>query len=238
MGSVNSIETLGAVDGPGLRTVVFLNGCALRCKYCHNPEMHQILDDNMDEKELADKIIRNKPYFKNGGGVTFSGGEPLLQSDYLTKVAKILKEEDIHIALDTSGNGIINSELLELTDLVILDIKDARDEYFKELTGQENKQIKDFTKYLKEINKPLWIRHVIVPGFHDTIEYVNILNEYITNYFNKENILKIEFLPYHKLGSEKYISLNIPNPFLNKPAMGEKICQELFNEFMKIYQSK
>ena len=152
MGSISKIETLGLLDGPGIRTVVFLNGCPLRCKYCHNPETWQIKENNYTEKELVEKLKRNKPYYKtSNGGVTFSGGEPLTQLEYLTKVAKLLKKENIHIALDTSGQTNKNiQELLKYIDLVILDIKHTTKEGYKKLTqGDIEKQ----ENFIKEQNK-------------------------------------------------------------------------------------
>ena len=136
-GSIKKIETFGLVDGPGIRTVVFFTGCKLRCKYCHNPEMWNMQEPNYTPQQLVDRIIRNKPYFeKSNGGVTFSGGEPLLQSNFLIEVCKLLRKENIHIALDTSGVGNGNyDEILSYIDLVLLDIKHVTKEGYKELTG-------------------------------------------------------------------------------------------------------
>ena len=134
-GSIDSIETLGLVDGPGIRTVVFLNGCKLRCLYCHNPEMWKIKDYNMTVDELVNKILRYKPYYKDNGGVTFSGGEPLLQSDYLLEVCKHLKKEKINIALDTAGVGNYNEKLLDYIDLIIFDIKAVKSDDYNYITG-------------------------------------------------------------------------------------------------------
>ena len=144
--SVNSIETFGLVDGPGIRTVIFLNGCKLRCLYCHNPEMWKMGSLNYTADELVAKIIRNKPYFKrNHGGVTFSGGEPLLQIDFLIDICKKLKSENIHIAIDTAGVGIGKyEELLSLIDLVILDIKHPNKEEYKKLTGLDISESEKF----------------------------------------------------------------------------------------------
>ena len=167
-GSVNSIETMGLVDGPGIRTVVFLNSCFLRCKYCHNPETWKMGNKNMTVDELVQKVLRNKPYFKNGGGVTFSGGEPLLQDEFLLECCKRLKEEGIHIAIDTAGYTLNNpEEILKYVDLVLLDIKHTSKEGFKALTGG-NKDIQDnFIKILNKSHKKVWIRQVIVPGAMD-----------------------------------------------------------------------
>ena len=145
-GSVDSIETLGLLDGPGIRTVVFLNGCKLRCKFCHNPEMFTKKENNYTPEKLVKKILRNKPYFKNGGGVTFSGGEPLLQSDFIIECAKLLKKENINVALDTAGVGNGDyKELLKYIDLVLLDIKHTDKNGYKKITGMEMKEIAALT---------------------------------------------------------------------------------------------
>ena len=145
-GSVDSIETFGLVDGPGIRTVVFLNGCKLRCKYCHNPEMWNLKECNYTPDDLAKEIIKNKNYFKrNNGGVTFSGGEPLLQSDFIIEVAKILKKENIHITIDTAGVGNGNyDKILKYVDLVLLDIKHTIPIKYKDLTGYDIDESLDF----------------------------------------------------------------------------------------------
>ena len=138
-GSVDSLETFGLVDGPGIRTVVFLSGCRLRCRYCHNPEMWVKGKENYTPEELARKVLRNKPYFKrNSGGVTFSGGEPLLQSEFVIEVCKLLKKEGVHIALDTAGVGNHDyDEILSYVDLVLFDIKHVTPDGYKDLTGHE-----------------------------------------------------------------------------------------------------
>ena len=169
-GSIKKIETLGLVDGPGIRTVVFLSGCKLRCKYCHNPEMWKMDEPNYTPQELVSRIIRNKPYFKrNNGGVTFSGGEPLLQSKFLLEVCKLLKKEDIHIAIDTAGIGNGNyQELFNTIDMVLLDIKHINREGYQEITGTDN--FYKFLEFVKELNKTkleVWIRQVIVPSIND-----------------------------------------------------------------------
>ena len=233
-GRVESIESFGLVDGPGIRTVVFLSGCKLRCKYCHNPEMWVKGKENYTAQELVQKILRNKPYFKrNSGGVTFSGGEPLLQMDFLIEVCKLLKENDIHIALDTAGVGIGRyNEILPYIDLVLLDIKHINDEEYRDLTGQT---MDDFYKFVGELNKTdtrVWIRQVIVPDVNDTEEYIISLAKFLGQI---KNIDKIEFLPYHKLGDEKYQKLGIVNPYLNKQIMDKEKCEKLYDKFRVVY---
>lgn len=238
-GSINSIETFSVVDGPGIRTVIFLNECHLRCIYCHNPEMWCKGTNNISVDELVGKILKNKVYFGNNGGVTFSGGEPLLQSEFLTDVCKKLKLENIHIALDTAGVANINYiELLKYIDLVILDIKHVNQEGYKKITGNNINKSLEFIENLKKLNKKIWIRQVIVPGIMDNEDYLISLNKFIKAHFNTDNIEKIEFLPYHKLGREKYIKMNIPYPCENIEEMDKNICNELYNKFLNIYENK
>lgn len=232
-GAVDSIESFGLVDGPGIRTVVFLSGCKLRCKYCHNPEMWVRGKLNYTPKELAMRILKNKNYFGKDGGVTFSGGEPLLQSKFLIEVAKILKKDNIYIALDTAGvgNGIYE-EILKYIDLVILDIKHTTKEGYYELTSHSIEESLEFIKYLNKSGKKVWIRQVIVPGIMDNNEYLNSLVKVVKKI---KNVEKIEFLPYHKLGSEKYEKLGIFNPYENLKEMDKDKCQKLYKKFMKMY---
>ena len=234
--SVNSIETFGLVDGPGIRTVIFLNGCKLRCLYCHNPEMWQMGNKNYTVDELLAKILRNKPYFKrNNGGVTFSGGEPLLQVDFLLEICKKLKEEGIHIALDTAGVGVGKyEEILSLIDLVLLDIKHSNKDGYKKLTGMDISESEKFIEYLNKSGKPVWIRQVIVPGIMDNDKYLQELAVYLLKI---KNIEKIEFLPFHHLGFSKYENLKIENPLKNVPEMNVENCQKLYERFMNIYNN-
>lgn len=233
-GSIDSIETLGSVDGPGIRTVVFLTGCRLRCKYCHNPEMWVMSKPNITAEELARRIIRNKPYFtRNNGGVTFSGGEPLLQSDFLIEVCKILKQENIHIALDTAGVGNGNyKELLSYVDLVLLDIKHTDKIKYQELTGQDVSTSLEFIKTCNQLKKKIWIRQVVVPGLMDNDEYLKSLAIMLSKI---NNIERIDFLPYHKLGFEKYQKLGINYPYKDLEEMDKEKCSELYNKFLNIY---
>ena len=154
--SIDSIETFGLVDGPGIRTVVFFNGCKLRCKYCHNPEMWIKKDNNYTVDEVVHKVLRSKPYFKNNGGVTFSGGEPLLHSDFIIEVSKKLKKENINICLDTAGVGNGNyDELLKNIDIVLLDIKHTEKDTYKEITGKDLNEVENFIEACNKANK-IW----------------------------------------------------------------------------------
>lgn len=230
-GAVDSIETFGLVDGPGIRTVVFLSGCGLRCKYCHNPEMWVKGKDNYTPEQLYKKIVSNKPYFDGGGGVTFSGGEPLLQSNFVMETCKLLKKANIHIALDTAGVGLGNYEqLLSYIDLVILDIKHLEPKAYQDLTNQPLKEYWNFIETCQKLNKKLWLRQVVVPGIHDNDEYMLNLRNYI---MTLKNVEKVEFLPFHRMGREKYIKMGIPYPLEDIPEMDKKFCNELYNKYIK-----
>ena len=230
--SINSIESMGLVDGPGIRTVIFFNGCKLRCKYCHNPEMWNISDTNYSVNELVEKIKRFKPYYRDNGGVTYSGGEPLIQIDFLIELSKKLKEENIHIALDTAGCGIGKyGELLKYIDLVILDIKHVDKNDFMNLTDAPKDESLKFIEELNKSNKAVWIRQVIIPGITDSREYMYKLKQFLKKI---KNIKKVEFLPYHKLGSEKYEKLGITNPYKYMPEMNKEKTKELYEYFKEI----
>ncbi len=234
--SIDSIETFGLVDGPGIRVVVFFNGCKLRCKYCHNPEMWSKKDNNLTPEEVAHKVLRSRPYFKNTGGVTFSGGEPLLHSDFIIETAKILQKENIHIALDTAGVGNGNyTELLKYVDLVLLDIKHTNEKIYQDITGHDIKDVENFITALNQSHKPVWIRQVIIPGINDTKDYMLELASYLEHI---NNIERVDFLPFHRLGREKYLKLNIPYPYEDKNDMDKDKCQELYNYFTKIYNKR
>ena len=235
-GSIASIETFGVLDGPGIRTVVFFNGCNLRCIYCHNPEMFNKGENNYTVDELVTKILNNKEYFGNDGGVTFSGGEPLLHQNFLIEVCKELKKHNIHIALDTAGVGLGNyDELLKYIDLIIFDVKHVNSDGYKLITGSSISRNEEFIKTANKLNKKFWIRQVVVPGIMDNDSYLNELNNYLLQF---KNIEKIEFLPYHKLGREKYIKLGLTYKCENVPEMDKEKCKELFNKFMKVYKQK
>lgn len=228
--SINSIETFGLADGPGIRTVIFFNGCNLRCKYCHNPEMWNISDGNYNKDEIIKKILRCKSYFRNNGGVTFSGGEPLLHSEFIIEMIKELKENSIHVALDTAGYST-NYKVLDYIDLVILDIKHTDKLGFKNLTGGNIDIVDKFILELNKRNIKVWIRQVIIPDITDSIEYIISLNDYIKKINNVE---KIEFLPFHYLGKEKYEVLNIPYPFKDKEEMDKDKCDYLYKLFINM----
>jgi len=210
-GRIHSIESFGTVDGPGIRFVIFMQGCALKCKYCHNRDTWDINSGTLvSAEELIDKIERYKAYIlPSGGGVTVTGGEPLLQAKFLITLFKELKKLNIPTAIDTSGMVDLTDdikELLSLTDLVLLDIKHINDEKCKELVGHSNKQELEFAKYLSDNNIPVWIRQVIVPGITDNEEDLLQLKEFINSLKNVKNI---ELLPYHELGKSKWENLGL-----------------------------
>lgn len=233
--SIDSIETFGLVDGPGIRTVIFLNKCNLRCKFCHNPETWVMKNENYTSEQIIDRVLRNKPYYKNNGGVTFSGGEPLLQYEFLLETCKKLKQENIHIAIDTAGVGNGDyQELLQTIDLVLLDIKHITKEGYIDITQTDNiDKFNDFVEQLNKTNVEVWIRQVIIPDVNDNIEYMNSLVTYIKT--NIKNVTKIEFLPFHTLGNEKYEKLGIKNPYKDKKDMDKDKCNELYNHFINEY---
>ena len=234
--SVDSIETFGLVDGPGIRTVVFLNGCNLRCKFCHNPETWNIKEKTYTVNDIVNRVLRSKPYFKNNGGVTFSGGEPLLQIEFLEEVCSKLKDNGIHIAIDTAGVGLGDyKKILSKVDLVLLDIKAINKDGFINITQRDFfDRFMEFVKQLNESGKEVWIRQVIIPGINDNVEYIKDLSQFI-----KENILnvsRVDFLPYHKMGLEKYEKLGIVSPYNDIDNMDKDKCDMLYKEFLKDFE--
>ncbi|MDO5397938.1 MAG: pyruvate formate-lyase-activating protein [bacterium] len=212
-GYVHSTESFGSVDGPGVRFIIFVSGCPMRCMFCHNPDTWNMKDGEKTEVEtLVKKALRCRTYWKNGGGVTVSGGEPLMQIDFVTELFRQLKREGVHTVIDTSGAPFTREEpffskfeeLIKLTDLLLVDIKHIDAEKHEELTGRPNGNILDMLRYLSDINKPVWIRHVLVPGVSDNDEYLMKTREFIDTLTNVE---KVEVLPYHTLGVPKWEKL-------------------------------
>ena len=214
IGRIHSFETLGAVDGPGIRFILFMQGCSLRCKFCHNRDTWNCKDGKeYSVDEIFEKIKRYKNYFTvSNGGVTISGGEPLLQPDFILELLKKLKDAGISSAIDTSGMVDITSkikEIIDLTDLFLVDIKSINDEICKDLVGHSNKKELEFIKYLDSIGKEIWIRQVIVPGITDQEEDLYKLRDFINSI---EHITKVDLLPYHDLGKYKWIELGEKYP--------------------------
>jgi pyruvate formate lyase activating enzyme len=233
IGRIHSIESMGLVDGPGIRVVVFLQGCALRCKYCHNPDTWATNEgEEYDAERLVKKIKSFKPYFeRSGGGVTFSGGEPLRQPEFLLEVLKLCKENSINTCVDTAGYGFGDyDEILKYTDLVLFDIKDITGEGYKNITLMEIDESLNFLEAMKRNNTKMWIRHVVVPGLTDGEEHIMEFNEYISHIPNVE---KVELLPYHLLGINKYEGMNMKYPLEDVPAMDKEVCEKYKNLITK-----
>ena len=208
-GKIHSIETFGTVDGPGIRFVIFMQGCCLKCKYCHNRDTWSFSSGKLVTiQELVKEILKYKSYMdSSGGGVTVSGGEPLLQTDFICALFRELKKYNIHTAIDTAGSLPLSyeiKELLKYTDLVLLDIKHINNEKCINLTGAPNKHTLEFAKYLNNLNIPVWIRQVLVPGYTDDKFDLLELKKFINSL---NNIEKVEILPYHNLGKFKWSEL-------------------------------
>jgi len=230
-GKIHSVESMGLVDGPGIRVVVFMQGCTLRCLYCHNPDTWT-LDGNKDAldftpEELVNKISRFRGYFeKSGGGVTFSGGDPLKQPEFLKETLKLCKEAGIHTTLDTSGVGFGDyEEILKYTDLVLYDVKHLTREGYKDMTGIEIDETQKFLEACKKMGTKMWIRQVVVPGKTDSEEYIRELGKFIKTL---DNVEKVELLPYHLLGVNKYETLGIKYRLEGLEAMDKEACKALY----------
>lgn len=216
-GIIHSTESFGTVDGPGIRYVVFTQGCLLRCQYCHNPDTWKIGDGKeVSVEEIIAEVVDYLPFIEaSNGGITVSGGEPLLQIEFLIELFKECKKLNIHTAIDSSGGCFSRQpqfleqleELLKYTDLILLDIKHIDREKHKMITGMYNDHILDFARYLSEKNIPVWIRHVLVPGLTDFDDDLKKLAQFLRTL---NNVQKIEVLPYHKLGVYKWKTLGIP----------------------------
>ena len=218
LGNIHSIESFGTVDGPGIRFVIFMQGCPMRCLYCHNPDSWSFgINKQMSVNEILDKYDSVKEFFKNGG-ITVTGGEPLYQIDFITELFKQAKNQGIHCTMDTSGilfdSGDTSEidELLKYTDLILLDIKHINDSEHKKLTGFSNKNVLEFAKYLSEKDVPVWIRHVVVPDITDNEKYLTELGIFLKQL---RNIKALDILPYHNMAVEKYNKLGIEYKLIN-----------------------
>lgn len=216
-GYYHSIQTIGTLDGPGLRYVLFTQGCPFRCLFCHNPDTWCGEGKIIESKELVEDIMKYKVFYdSSNGGVTISGGEPLLQVDFLYDVFKQLKAREIHTTIDTCGYFDITEKLkklIELTDLFLLDIKHLDNEEHIKLTGKPNDKVLKFLDYLNFIGKKVWIRQVLVPGITLNDEYITKLINFLKNY----EIERVELLPYHDMGKEKYLELGLEYPLPTTP---------------------
>lgn len=212
---VHSVETFGLVDGPGVRFILFLHGCPFRCQFCHNPDTWASQKfEEWTPQQALDRALRFEPYWGKDGGITVSGGEPLVQIDFLLEFFKLAKAAGINTCIDTSGACFTREEpffskfeeLMKYTDLLMVDIKEINDERHQVLTGASNKRVLDMIQYLNDINKSIWIRHVLVPERSDFDEDLHTLADYIDTL---SNVKKVEVLPYHTLGTYKWKELNL-----------------------------
>lgn len=241
-GYIHSIESFGTVDGPGIRFVVFTQGCPMRCKYCHNPDTWKVGEGTkMSVDELLQQFMKNRAFYRNGG-ITVTGGEPLLQIDFLIEFFQKAKEQKIHTCIDTSGITYRQAnaeyikkldELMKYTDLVLLDIKHIDTVEHKKLTGQSNENIIAFAKYLDEKKIPIWVRHVVVPGITDRQEYLAKLGRFIATL---SNVKALDVLPYHVMGVGKYKELGMEYPLEGIKAATAKQVQKAKMEILQGYR--
>lgn len=240
LGNIHSIESCGTVDGPGIRFVVFTQGCPMRCQYCHNPDTWEFKDN---KKVSTDEILAQYDGVKEfcTGGITVTGGEPMCQMDFVTELFKKAQAKGINTALDTSGvmfkpdNKETVDELLKYTSVVLLDIKHIDDEEHKKLTGHSNKNIIAFAKYLSEIKKPMWVRHVVVPGITFKEEYLTRLGEFLGTL---QNIAALDVLPYHDMAIPKYENLRIDYPLKGVPPLSHEEALQARNIILKAYKEQ
>lgn len=226
MANIHSFESMATLDGEGIRYGVFFTGCPLRCVYCHNPDTWFKGSNEYTAEQLANKIKRYKPYFKNGGGATFSGGEPLLNAAFINEVYPHLKAEGINYCLDTSGSVPLTDEVKECirhADMVILDLKFCDEESYKKYTGGDFQNFVEIGKYCSEIGKRLWLRTVVVPNINDKEVQIKKYAEFAKQ-FKYE---KYELLAFHTMGFFKYENLNIENPLLNTKPLSKERLEEL-----------
>lgn len=226
MGRVYSMESFGSVDGPGVRFVVFLQGCAMRCRFCHNADSWDMTKGEVySAEDLLKKALRFRAYWGEKGGITISGGEPLLQMDFLLEFCRMAKENGVHVTIDTSASPFTTKEpffgkfqeLMKYVDLFLLDIKEINEEAHQTLTGCSNQNVLAMARYLSEIGKPVWIRHVLVPEYSDKDEDLKALDDFLKTLNNVE---RVEVLPYHTLGVFKWKELGLEYPLegINPPS--------------------
>lgn len=222
-GRIHSVETFGLVDGPGVRYVLFVQGCAMRCQYCHNPETWACgVGETQTPQQALQKALRYKSYWKQNGGLTVSGGEPLLQAGFVAELFRLAKAKGVHTALDTAGQPFTTAEpfyptfekLMQHTDLVLLDLKALDPERHKALTGHDNANILAMARWLAEHGKPMWVRHVLVPGLTDDEAELREMADFLQGL---GNVRRVEVLPYHTLGVFKWEKLGITYPLDGVP---------------------
>ena len=226
--AIHSVETFGSVDGPGIRFIIFLKGCKLRCRYCHNPDTwNPDSKDMRSTDELLEQALRYRSYWGKTGGITVSGGEALLQIDFMIELFQKAKQLGIHTCIDTAAQPFSREEtffakfekLMQYTDLLLLDVKHIDSEQHRKLTGRGNENILDGARYLSAIGKPVWIRHVLVPGVTDDDAYLHQLRAFLDTLTNIE---RVEVLPYHALGVYKWQQLGIPYTLKDTPTPAQE----------------
>lgn len=231
-GQIHSLETFGLVDGPGVRTVIFLQGCPMRCRYCHNPETwSRNGGETWTAQVLFDRVYRFRNYWRNNGGITVSGGEPLLQIDFVIELFRLAKAKGIHTALDTSGVIFTREEpfyskflqLMEVTDLVLLDLKEMDARRHLSLTGHSSEPVLQMAQALSDLGKDMWIRHVLVPGLTDDEEGLKEMDAFIRSL---KTVRRVEVLPYHTLGLFKWQNLGIPYSLEGVPTPTKEQVQQ------------
>lgn len=233
---VHSIETFGTHEGPGIRLVVFLQGCNFRCLYCHNHDTRPLKGGKLMRSEEIIKLLqKQKPYFKDAGGLTVSGGESLLQRKALLDLFTKAKKLGFHTVLDTNGSILDETakKLLEVTDLVLLDVKHIDPVWHLTVTKASNEPVLQFAKYLEEKGIPMWLRYVLVPGYTDQEEFLNKWGQHFADY---KNILRVEILPFHTYGFYKYKELGIKNPLKDTPVPTKKEVKKAFDIFKNFFQ--
>jgi len=227
-GRLHSLETMGLVDGPGIRTVFFLQGCPLRCAYCHNPDSQSMFSkETITPEQVLETASKYKAYYKSsGGGITFSGGEPLLQGEFLAESLKMLKENGFHTTIDTCGFGDERyyRQVLKNTDVIMLDLKHFSEKGYKDITGKSMKRFYSFLSYLNDFKGKIWIRHVMVPTITDNMESIYELFGTVSHL--AEKIEKFEILPYHRMGVHKYEDLNMEYKLEGIPEMDKEKARE------------
>ena len=237
-GYISSIESFSALDGPGVRSVVFLQGCPLRCFYCHNPETWKSGGGQLLERsKVIDKVARNLNFIKKRGGVTLSGGEPTMQIDFLKELLQGFKDLELHTAVDTSGYVTVKDleKIVEFTDLFIVDIKHMDSAVCESITGKGNERVFTFLKHLEERKKEVWLRSVLLPGLTDSKEYISELSAFVQSLSNVE---RLELLPYHNLADNKYKQLGLKNPLSSCEKYDYNQLQEIKERYHELLGKK
>jgi pyruvate formate lyase activating enzyme len=233
---IHSIETFGTHEGPGIRLVIFLQGCNIRCVYCHNPDTQNLNSGKVIRTEEIIKLLeKEKPYFKDKGGLTVSGGEPLLQRQNLKHIFREVKKKGFHTTLDTNGTILDHhsKKLLEFTDLVLLDIKHIDPVWHQKVTKVSNEIVLKFAEYLEEIKKPMWLRYVLVPGYTDQEEFLHKWGKHFRKY---NSIERVEILPYHTFGAYKYEQLGLKYPLKELVPPSKEMVNHALNIFKQYFK--